>query len=445
MKYKVKSYSIWELGQRDNQEDSLFPEHGKVTEKDRLFILCDGMGGHSSGEVASSTVCQAMSESIMSNCPDAEGRFTDDDFKTSLTDAYDALDKKDNGAFKKMGTTMTFLKLHDQGCTIAHIGDSRVYHIRPGRTAEDTEILFQTLDHSLVNDLIKIGELTPEEAKTSNQRNVITRAMQPCMERRPRADIYHTSDIRPGDYFMLCSDGILEQMEDENIKHIFSEKYSDEQKVDMIIKVTQDNRDNHTAFLVHVLDVIGEAPITNPVPVAAKPVPVEEKPKVNKVVPNCSTSGKTKNGGAVYILIIGVVMGVLIATAVFYFLGDKFSGSSEEPEPVKTEKTTEANQPQKQSGGLLKTNDPQKNTESENANANDTERQVEEDREGGNLNEDGDNDGMDNMSLQDQATSQSDSDSVDTKAQDSENEESVGENLGEKKTIRKVQFKRNLK
>jgi protein phosphatase len=363
------------------------------------------MGGHSSGEVASSTVCQAMSESIMSNCPDAEGRFTDDDFKTSLTDAYDALDKKDNGAFKKMGTTMTFLKLHDQGCTIAHIGDSRVYHIRPGRTAEDTEILFQTLDHSLVNDLIKIGELSPEEAKTSNQRNVITRAMQPCMERRPRADIYHTSDIRPGDYFMLCSDGILEQMEDENIKHIFSEKYSDEQKVDMIIKVTEDNRDNHTAFLVHVLDVIGEAPITKPVSVDAKPIPVETKPKVNKVVPNCSTSGKTKNGGAVYILIIGVVIGVLIATAVFYFLG-------EEPEPVKTEKTTEANQPQKQSGGLLKKNDSQKNTESENANANDSERQVKEDSEEGKLKEDGNDDGLDDMGLQELTTPQSDSDST---------------------------------
>ena len=303
---------------------------------------------------------------------------------------------------------MTFLKLHDQGCTIAHIGDSRVYHIRPGRTAEDTEILFQTIDHSLVNDLIKIGELTPEEAKTSNQRNVITRAMQPCMERRPRADIYHTSDIRPGDYFMLCSDGILEQMEDENIKHIFSEKYSDEQKVDMIIKVTQDNRDNHTAFLVHVLDVIGDVPITNPVPVAAKSVPVEEKPKVNKVVPNCSSSGKAKNGGAVYILIIGVVIGVLIATAVFYFLG-----SSEEPEPVKTEKTTEANQSKKQSGGLLKTNDSQKNTESEKAKANDSERQVKEDSEEGNLKEDGNDDGLDDMGLQELTTPQSDSDSTD--------------------------------
>ena len=116
------------------------------------------------------------------------------------------------------------MKLHTEGATIAHIGDSRVYHIRPGKVANDTEIRFQTRDHSLVNDLIKIGELTPEEAKHSRQKNIITRAMQPCMERRPKADLYHTQDIQPGDYFMLCSDGMLEQMDDENIRFIFSDE-----------------------------------------------------------------------------------------------------------------------------------------------------------------------------------------------------------------------------
>ncbi|MBO5932872.1 MAG: serine/threonine-protein phosphatase, partial [Bacteroidaceae bacterium] len=176
MKYILKAYNIWELGQRANQEDSIYPEYGKATDSDRLFILCDGMGGHSSGEVASQTVCSSMSSSVLNNCPDSEGSFSDEDFKIALDDAFNALDAKDNGAVKKMGTTLTFLKLHSDGCTIAHIGDSRVYHIRPGKEAADTEILFQTVDHSLVNDLIKIGELTPEEAKFSKQKNVITRA-----------------------------------------------------------------------------------------------------------------------------------------------------------------------------------------------------------------------------------------------------------------------------
>lgn len=256
MKYRLKVYTIWELGQREKQEDSIFPMHGQAKETDRLFVLCDGMGGHSAGEIASGTVCEAMRGSILRRCPNEESAFTEEVFKQALDDALNALDAKDNGASKKMGTTLTFLKLHAAGATIAHIGDSRVYHIRPGKDVDDTKILFQTRDHSLINDLIKIGELTPEEAKHSRQRNVITRAMQPNMERRPKADMYHTRDIQTGDYFMLCSDGVLEQMEDNNLRFIFSDKGGNtEHKVDILKKVTADNRDNHSAIVVHILNV----------------------------------------------------------------------------------------------------------------------------------------------------------------------------------------------
>lgn len=265
MKYKLKVYSIWEFGQRKDsqgqphQEDSLYPAFGQQSDRDRLFILCDGMGGHDAGEVASATVCEAMSQSVLDNGQDPEGPFTSEDFANALASAFDALDQADNGAVKKMGTTMTFLKLHSEGATIAHIGDSRVYQIRPGKTGDDTEIVFQTEDHSLVNDLIKIGELTREEARYSRQKNVITRAMQPNMERRPKADIHQTADIQAGDYFYLCSDGMLEQPEmesGESLKNIFSEQGgSDENKVEILRSVTEQNKDNHTALIVHVLDV----------------------------------------------------------------------------------------------------------------------------------------------------------------------------------------------
>lgn len=247
---------MYELGQRANQEDSLFPAHQEATDQDRLFIVCDGMGGHSAGEVASSLVCEAMSKSVLEACPDAEGTFSDADFKDALSDAYDALDKNDNGDVKKMGTTMTFLKFHQDGATIAHIGDSRVYHVRPGADMESTRILFQTSDHSLVNDLVKIGEMTPEEAKVSSQKNVITRAMQPNLERRPSADIHQVSDIKPGDYFFMCTDGILEHMEDENVQYIFSDATGDlQKKAELIVRATAENRDNHTAYLIQVADV----------------------------------------------------------------------------------------------------------------------------------------------------------------------------------------------
>ncbi len=286
MKYKLKAYSIWEFGKRvddkgnPHQEDSIYPTHGGVTNQDRLFILCDGMGGHEAGEVASATVCEAMSRSILSAVPSDEDNFTEEILKDALIKAYDALDAKDNGTSeKKMGTTMTLLKLHNKGCTIAHIGDSRVYHIRPGKTAEDTMILFRTEDHSLVNELIKAGELTPEEAKLSRQKNVITRAMQPHMDHRPKADIYHTTDVAIGDYFYLCSDGMLENMEDEQLCYFFSEEAGDdEQKVDSLLKATQENRDNHSAFLVHITEV--EGPIVASVPSGGK---TEKSPLIGEV------------------------------------------------------------------------------------------------------------------------------------------------------------------
>lgn len=276
MRYKLKVYSIWEYGQRvdsegkPHQEDNIFPAYEQQKESDRLFILCDGMGGHEAGEVASSTVCSAMSKSIFESAPNAEGDFNDDNLRKAIADAFDSLDALplgDVSAEKKMGTTMTFLKFHNKGCTIAHMGDSRVYHIRPGKGRNETKILFKTNDHSLVNDLIKVGELTPEEAKQSKQKNIITRAMQPKMERRPKPDIYHTVDIKPGDFFYMCSDGMLEQMEDENLLFNFSEATgNDENKVKILTQATSQNLDNHSAIIIHVLDVI------DPLPVEAAPV-----------------------------------------------------------------------------------------------------------------------------------------------------------------------------
>lgn len=259
MKLTLKAYTIYELGQRANQEDAIFPKYGAVQDSDRLFILCDGMGGHESGEVASSTVCAAMSRSVLRSMEGQEEQeFTQEMLLQALDDAYDALDQKDNGADKKMGTTMTFLKFHRKGCTIAHIGDSRVYHIRPGKDATDTQILFQTRDHSLVNDLIEVGELTPEEAKTFRQKNVITRAMQPNTDRRCKADIQEITDIRPGDYFYMCSDGMLEEMEEEHIRFNFSAQTgTDENKIRILVEATSQNQDNHSAIVVHILDVEG--------------------------------------------------------------------------------------------------------------------------------------------------------------------------------------------
>lgn len=262
MEFKLQALSIYEYGQRKDkngnphQEDWIYPSLGTINnEKDRLFILCDGMGGHAAGEVASAAVCEAMSKTINGALEKGE-KFSEQLLLEAIEAAYNLLDERDTSedGQKKMGTTMTCLMLHEGGATIAHIGDSRVYHIRP-KTGKKEDVVFCTKDHSLVNDLIRIGEITEEEALNHPQKNVITRAMQPNLEHRHKADIITTKDIHPGDYFYLCSDGMLEQTSNDNLCFILANDVTDEEKRDMLIKVSKNNRDNHSAHLIHILDV----------------------------------------------------------------------------------------------------------------------------------------------------------------------------------------------
>ena len=247
MTIKNTARQIQELGQRTNQEDSLFPLFSTKALSENCYILCDGMGGHSAGEVASGAVCETMGRYVREHARE-DGFFDENDFQNALNAAFDALDALDDGAERKMGTTLTFIKFHLGGCFVAHIGDSRIYQIRPS----EKKVLFVTQDHSLVNDLIKLGEMTPEEAKTSSQKNVITRAMQPNLERRPHADCVNLTDICTGDYFLLCSDGMLENTEDEELVNILSMKRPDADKIKILRGATKENRDNHSAFLVHI-------------------------------------------------------------------------------------------------------------------------------------------------------------------------------------------------
>ena len=252
---KIQLYQpldIHEIGQRKNQEDSIFPIHGKATKEDRLFIVCDGMGGHEKGEVASQTICQSLSYYFLMHVSSDE-MLQDDTFKAALEYAYHELDKKDDGAFRKMGTTLTFLYFHRGGVTAAHIGDSRIYHVRPGKG-----LLYVSRDHSLVFDLYQSGEISYEEMKTSPQKNIITRALQPGEDNRVRADIIYITDIEPNDYFYMCSDGMLEQMEDEELASLLSKGWSDEKKRQQLIASTIDNKDNHSAYLIHVESVTHE-------------------------------------------------------------------------------------------------------------------------------------------------------------------------------------------
>lgn len=242
-----------EIGRKDNQEDCIYPSFENVGTQNRFFVLCDGMGGHENGEIASATVCNALGTYLEHNLPQ-DGVMTAESFNQALKYAYDELDKQDTGGIRKMGTTMTCVYLHKNGYLVAHIGDSRIYHIRP-----DSGIVYQSSDHSLVNDLLRAGEITEEEAITFPQKNIITRAMQPNTERRHKADIFSFSDIRSGDYFFLCSDGIMEQLTNETLCEILATDASDNEKLEMIKMICHGKtKDNFTCYLIPVSDIEGE-------------------------------------------------------------------------------------------------------------------------------------------------------------------------------------------
>ena len=242
--------SVYETGRRDNQEDSIFPALGEATCKDRVFVLCDGMGGHEHGEVASQTVCDTIPQYLQNHWPE-DGRVSDQLVKDAIEAAYRALDGKDDGAAKRMGTTLTLVILHNGGCTAAHIGDSRIYHLR---TAEG-KVLYRSRDHSLVFDLYQAGEITFEEMSTSKQKNIITKAMQPGTDHRCKPDIVHIGDLRDGDYIYMCSDGMLEHMDDDELADILCSTGSDDEKSKKLIRATKDNSDNHSAHLIHIQQV----------------------------------------------------------------------------------------------------------------------------------------------------------------------------------------------
>lgn len=146
MKFDIFSpVALSEKGQRDNQEDNIFPALGSITSNDRLFLVCDGMGGHEKGEVASAAVSNAVSKWINDNIS-SDGMLDDEIVVEAIKYARKQLDELDDGSVRKMGTTLTMVCLHNGGVTMGHIGDSRIYHIRPSQR----RVLYKTIDRKSV-------------------------------------------------------------------------------------------------------------------------------------------------------------------------------------------------------------------------------------------------------------------------------------------------------
>lgn len=255
MKIKLKApLGISEKGQSQVQCNSFFPHLADVRASEQVFVLCDGISGHAHSEVASAVVAQALGEWMNKNV-DLSQQLTGVTVRRAVVNAQEKLDatySRFKASRYPMGTTMAMLAFGDFGVAAAHIGNTRVYHLRPS----NREILYRSRDHSLVNDLFVAGRLTRAEAEASTKKNVLTRAMLPSPCNAAVPDVAFITDIKVGDYFVLCCDGITGALSDKKLKDVLcNSKLSNAQKLASLKMLTDSVATNHSILLIEVESV----------------------------------------------------------------------------------------------------------------------------------------------------------------------------------------------
>lgn len=210
-----------------------------VSEKLRLYGVADGMGGHKGGEVASTSARDDLLRELEGKTPSV----------AALSGAIEDVNRQiyhqqeHDDALTGMGTTLSVLWMSDNFVYIGHVGDSRVYLLRDG------EFKQMTLDHSLVEQLVREGVLTEEEAQNHPMRNIITRAIG--TDESVEVDVV-VEERRKGDLWLACSDGLHGLVDDRQMRDALRQ-YAPEKAADVLLKAALDagGRDNVTLVIVH--------------------------------------------------------------------------------------------------------------------------------------------------------------------------------------------------
>jgi serine/threonine protein phosphatase PrpC len=234
---------------RSNNQDSMGfqdpADEREWGEKGSLSIVADGMGGHVGGEIASGLAVETILQEYLGR----EGQDVEPALVSAVENANSRIFQKaqENPDLRGMGTTCTAMVLKDQLAYFAHVGDSRAYLIRDG------EITQVTRDHSLVNQLIDRGDITPEEAESHPEKNVITRSLGI----KPNVDVDTMNsplEVREGDLFLLCSDGLSGLVRDEEMLEAVT-TYDPDEAAKLLIDLANERGgpDNITVQIVRVL------------------------------------------------------------------------------------------------------------------------------------------------------------------------------------------------
>ena len=192
-----------------------------------LAVVADGMGGYKAGEVASAIAAKTILDDVRDGMADSRKRPTDRDPGLSgpSTILRDAIARANREVYRTahtvqqcqgMGTTVVAVLFYNNNVSVGHVGDSRVYRFR------DDSLTQVTSDHSLIQELIDRGFFTPEEAAENTPKNLVTRALG--IEEHVKVDIQEQAALT-GDIYLLCSDGLTDMVDDEEI-HLTLSKYS---------------------------------------------------------------------------------------------------------------------------------------------------------------------------------------------------------------------------
>jgi len=226
---------------RDMNQDYMYTSTTPVGSLPNLFVVADGMGGHNAGEYASRFTVDKVVEVISQNGQQEPVAA----MKEALTEANSQLLEEAGADPSKsgMGTTVVAATVIGDLLHVANIGDSRLYVI-------DHEAIRQiTRDHSLVEEMVRLGEMDKAAAKVHPDKNIITRAIG--VTRELAVDFFEV-ELRPGDMILLCSDGLTNMVEDEEIKEIVMEQKNIVEKAEKLINTANENggKDNITVVLI---------------------------------------------------------------------------------------------------------------------------------------------------------------------------------------------------
>lgn len=229
---------------RENNEDAL-----AVDDATQLCVLADGMGGYNAGEIASG-MATAFIKSEMARWLSEAGKHAKikeirraleicvDNANRSIFNASDS-----NPQYSGMGTTLVVGVFHGAHLILGHIGDSRCYRLRNGELAQITK------DHSLLQEQIDAGLITQEQAASSSIKNLVTRALG--VEDTVMLEL-NEHEVEPGDWYLMCSDGLSDMVDDAEIASILGAVVSIENKADGLVATANDHggKDNISVLLV---------------------------------------------------------------------------------------------------------------------------------------------------------------------------------------------------